>query len=117
MANEATMCEALEGVEFDADDKFVFMMVHNKPSGLIFTEQVSVNACCVLFLYSGKIELANFAELVLDAPGRKDLGMLALPGATGPCFATVGSCSEDLLGLPGSVIPYEVGYSCSGCMA
>ena len=52
MANEATMCEALEGVDkFDADDKFVYMMVHNKPYGLISTEQVSVNAyCCVVLV-------------------------------------------------------------------
>ena len=84
MANEATMCEALEGVEFDADDKFVYMMVHNKPSGLISTEQMSVNAYCVLFLYSGKIELANFAELALDAGAGKILVCWPYLGQQGP---------------------------------
>ena len=109
--------EALDDVVFDADYKFVYIMVHNRPFGIISTGQVSVEADCILLLYSGQIELANFAESVLSAGGREEVAMVALLGAAGPCFSTIGWRSEDLRGLPGSVVPYEVGYSCSGCKA
>ena len=107
-------CAAFDGDEFGPEDKFAYIVIHEKPFNLLCTKKRIVNSEFTLRLYSGNFDLADFAELILDA-GRDEPAKLPLPGATGPCFSTYGM-ADRLIGLPGSQ-PFEVGYSCFGCKA